>query len=770
MSWHSQAGERAGREWARGAPVPSPGSRWRLRSRSGWLRYGLAVACVALAILARATLTPVWGLKLPYFTLYPAVVFAAWVGGLGPGLLTTGLCAVVATYFWIPPAHTFLIGDHGDLVSLLAFLFIGAAISTLSGLLRRRERYASAILESISDGLAVLDRRWHFRYVNEEGVRLTGRPRKDLIGRSIWEVFPDLAGTAFEKEARRAATHGEPARLEFHYEPLGGWAEVRMYPSGAGLAIYFRDIGPQKQAEQMSSRLAAIVSSSDDAIVGKDTNGVITSWNQAAERMFGYPAAEAIGRHITIIIPPDRRHEEDAVLARIRSGQSVDHFETIRVRKDGRLIEVSITVSPIRGADGVIVGASKIARDIGVQRQAARERTELLSRAQVAREEAEAANRAKDDFLTTLSHELRTPLNAVFGWAAMLQTAQMDEATRARAIDTIVRNANAQVQLIDDLLDVSRIASGKLRLEPQPLDPRPVVEGAVEAVRPAALAKGIRLDTGLDPKAGMIIGDPNRLEQVVWNLLSNAVKFTPRGGSVQIHLRERGSQVEIEVRDSGIGIAPDLLPHVFERFRQGDSSSTRLQGGLGLGLTLVKQLVEMHGGTVTAESRGVDQGATFTVRLPLQVAGGPATPAPPRPWADGPVPSSAGGRLQGVRVLAVDDDGDGLALITAILGQAGATIAVSHSAAEGFDMFVTDTPDVLISDVEMPGEDGYSLIRRIRALDPARGGRVPAIALTAYGRREDRVRSIGAGFSMHVPKPVDPSELLMLVASLSSRW
>ena len=762
MLGHGQAGESAGRTSRHGALV---------RLRSGWLRYGLAVACVAAAVLVRMPLASVWDLKFPYFTLYPAVFVAALAGGFGPGLLTTALCAVVASYFWVPPAYTFAIGDYGDRLSMVAFLFIGVAISALNGLLRRREHYASAILESISDGFAVLDGRWHFRYVNEEGVRLTGRPRKDLLGRSIWDVVPDLAGTAFETEARRAVTEGRPARLEFPYQRLGGWADVRMYPFHEGIAIYFRDIGAQKQAEQMSSRLAAIVASSDDAIVGKDINGVITSWNQAAERMFGYPATEAIGRHITMIIPPDRYREEDAVLARIRSGQSVDHFETVRVRKDGRPVEVSITISPIRGADGVVLGASKIARDIGAQRQVERERAELLTRTQAARAEAEAANRAKDDFLTTLSHELRTPLNAVYGWAAMLQSGQMDESTRTRAIDAIMRNANAQVQLIDDLLDVSRIASGKLRLDPRPLEPRPVIDAAVEAVRPAALAKGIRLDMDLDPKAAAIIGDPNRLQQVVWNLLSNAVKFTPQGGSVRVALRERDSHVEIEVSDSGIGITPDLLPHVFERFRQGDSSSTRLQGGLGLGLTLVKQLVELHGGTVTAESGGVGQGATFTVRLPLRVAGHPDTPAPARPWtADGWVPVSSVSRLHGVRVLAVDDDQDGLALIAAILGQAGATVALSHSAAEGFDMFVAEPPDVLISDVEMPDEDGYSLIRRIRALEPARGGRVPAIALTAYGRREDRLRSIGAGFSMHVPKPVDPSELLTLVASLSSRW
>jgi PAS domain S-box-containing protein len=742
-----------------------------IRPRSGRLRYGIAVACVAVAVLGRMALASVWDLKFPYFTLYPAVFVAAWAGGFGPGLLATTLSAAVATYFWMPPAYTFAIGDPGDRLSMVAFLLVGVAVSALNGLLRRRAHYARAILESISDGFAVLDGRWRFRYVNDEGVRLIGRPRKDVLGCSIWDVFPDLAGTAFETEARRAATAGRPARHEFPSESLGGWAEVRMYPFSEGIAINFRDIGAQKEAEQRSSRLAAIVASSDDAIVGKDINGVITSWNQAAERMFGYPATEAIGRHITMIIPPNRYREEDAVLARIRSGQSVDHFETVRVRKDGRLIEVSITVSPIRGADGAVVGASKIARDVGAQRQVERERAELLTRTQAARAEAEAANRAKDDFLTTLSHELRTPLNAVYGWAAMLQAGQVDESTRARAIDAIMRNANAQVQLIDDLLDVSRIASGKLRLDPRPLEPRPVIEAAVEAVRPAALAKGIRLDMDLAPKPAAIIGDPNRLQQVVWNLLSNAVKFTPRSGSVRVALRERDSHVEIEVSDSGIGITPDLLPHVFERFRQGDSSSTRLQGGLGLGLTLVKQLVELHGGTVTAESGGVGQGSTFTVLLPLRVAGHPDTPAPPRPWtADGLAPPFPVSRLHGVRVLAVDDDQDGLALIAAILGQAGATVALGHSAAEGFDIFVAAPPDVLISDVEMPDEDGYSLIRRIRTLEPARGGRVPAIALTAYGRREDRLRSIGAGFSMHVPKPVDPSELLTLVASLSSRW
>jgi PAS domain S-box-containing protein len=733
------------------------------------LRYGFAIACAVAAVLGRMSLASVWGFRFPYLTFHPAVMLAAWVGGLGPGLLTTGLCALAAVYFWLPPPHSLWIGSPGDRVSLAGFLLVGAIISTLNELLQRRERHARTIIESISDGFVVLDGRGRCQFLNEQVVRLARRRRQDLIGQPIWEIFPEFAGTRVEIEARRALAEVTPRHIQFFSPSLGGWADIHLYPSRGGLAIYFRDINQQKHAEVMSSRLAAIVESSDDAIVSKDLTGTIRSWNSAAERMFGYSSAEAVGQHITMIIPADRRHEEDAVLTRIQSGKSVDHFETVRVRKDGRLIDVSLTVSPIRSADGEVVGASKIARDISARKQVERERAAFFASEQAARAEAEAANRAKDDFLTTLSHELRTPLNAVYGWAAMLQTGKMDDLTTAKAIDAIMRNANIQVQLIDDLLDVSRIASGKLRLELQNVDLTSVVGAAVDAVRPAALAKGIRIDVVPEPSPGPIVGDANRLQQVVWNLLSNAVKFTPRGGRVTVRLRRVHSRLEITVSDTGSGIAPDFLPFVFERFRQGDSSSTRPHGGLGLGLTLVKQLVELHGGTVTAESPGAGRGATFTVRLPVGVTLVPAGSA--ASGIAGPAARPAARRvpLDGVRVLVVDDDADGLTLVTAMLRRVGASVEVGRSAAQGYALFLAAPPDVLISDIEMPDEDGYGLIRRIRALDPARGGRVPAIALTAYGRREDRVHAVAAGFSMHVPKPVDPAELVTLVASLASR-
>ncbi|HZP36968.1 MAG TPA: ATP-binding protein [Methylomirabilota bacterium] len=380
--------------------------------------------------------------------------------------------------------------------------------------------------------------------------------------------------------------------------------------------------------------------------------------------------------------------------------------------------------------------------------------------------EAERANRAKDEFLAVLSHELRTPLNAVYGWARMLQTGQVDAATRARALDVIVRQSNAQVQLIDDLLDVSRMSVGKMRLDVRQVDLPAVIEHALDAIRPAAAAKNIRLQPALDPRAGPVVGDPDRLQQVVWNLLMNAVKFTPKGGRVRLSLQPVDAHVEIVVSDDGPGIAPEVLPYIFEPFRQGDSSSTRAHAGLGLGLALVRQLVALHGGSVTARSDGVGKGATLLVRLPIAEPGGPSSVARAHPLAAAEPGAGRIVRLDGVRVVVADDDPEALDLASMILGGAGAQVRTCPSAAEALDSVRELVPDVLISDIEMPGEDGYSLLRRVRALPPERGGRVPAVALTAYGRTQDRVQSLAAGFTMHVPKPVDPGELTTIVASV----
>jgi CheY-like chemotaxis protein len=379
----------------------------------------------------------------------------------------------------------------------------------------------------------------------------------------------------------------------------------------------------------------------------------------------------------------------------------------------------------------------------------------------------------KDEFLATLSHELRTPLTSIVGWTKMLRSGQLDRETEARAIETIDRNARLQTRLIADVLDLSRIVSGKLRLQLSPIELPPIVDAVLDTVRPVAEAKGIAVRKIVDAVPCLVSGDPDRLQQVVWNLLSNALKFTPRGGSVEIHIGCRDGNAEIAVSDSGIGISPDLLPHVFERFRQGDASSTRRYGGLGLGLAIVRHLVELHGGRVYAQSRGAGQGATFTVEIPRLLETSAAVQANEagdrRRRAEEEVAPSSSDTLAGVSVLVVDDEPDARELVATILQHHGARVTTAESAPEAFELLRHQRPDVLLSDLEMPGESGYTLIDRVRHLPPESGGRTPAAALTAYARLEDRTRALRAGFQMHVPKPLNPSELTTIVASLAGR-
>jgi PAS domain S-box-containing protein len=396
---------------------------------------------------------------------------------------------------------------------------------------------------------------------------------------------------------------------------------------------------------------------------------------------------------------------------------------------------------------------------------------ESLARETEARRLAENANRLKDEFLATLSHELRTPLNAILGWSQMLQTHNLSRNETEKALATIERSARAQNQLIDDILDVSRIVAGKLRLDVRAVDLSNIIAAAVEAARPAAEAKNILLQTLLDPQAGPISGDPDRLQQVVWNLLSNAVKFTPKGGRVQARLERVNSHVEIVVSDTGKGIEAEFLPYVFDRFRQSDGSMTRRHGGLGLGLAIARQIVELHGGSVSVESDGEDQGATFTVQLPLLPVRREAASDTRRvhPAAERGALLDCPPELDRLNVLLVDDEADSRELLTLVLDSCGAEVTTANSAAEAFATFADRKFDVLISDIGMPGEDGFSLIGRIRNLPNEEGGAVPAIALTAYARSEDRVQALRSGFQMHVAKPVEPIELIVAVANLAGR-
>jgi len=516
--------------------------------------------------------------------------------------------------------------------------------------------------------------------------------------------------------------------------------------------------------------LQAIIESADDAIISKTLDGILTSWNKAAEHIFGYTSEEAVGQSVLMLIPESLRDEETMILTKIRAGEKVEHYETKRRAKDGRLVNVSLTVSPIRGADGTIIGASKILRDITRQKQIEDERDALLTREKEAREQAEIASRAKDEFLGLLSHELRTPLNSILGWTRILSAHNLDPEAAASALETIDRNAKLQARLIDDMLDVSRIISGKLRLDAQPVDLTSVINAAVETVRPAAEAKRIHLNVALDFGTGTVLGDPVRLQQIVWNLVSNAVKFVPREGSVRVSLRRVNSHVEVSVLDNGPGIEDDFLPYVFDRFRQADSAANKKYSGLGLGLSIVRHLTELHGGTVEATNGGDGEGALFIVRLPVMAlsrsieqivasAGGDESTTANLSFDKPP-------DLSGVKILAVDDELDARMLLEAMFKQCGADIVTCSSASEALAMLDEYAPDVLVSDIGLPGEDGYSLIKKIRAAEVATGKRIPAVALTAFARTEDRFQALAAGFNMHVPKPVEPAELALVISTL----
>ena len=649
-----------------------------------------------------------------------------------------------------------------------------------------------------------------------------------------------------------------------------------------------------KDADELRGRLAAIVASSDDAIISKTLEGVIVTWNDGAKRIFGYEAEEVVGRPVTILIPPDRLGEEPAILQRLHEGERVDHFETIRVRKDGSFVNISLTVSPVRNSAGQIVGASKIARDITAQKLAEealrvsndrfrlmanvapvliwiaddtksriwfnttwleftgraldeengfgwtrniheddlagclqrysegfetrktfdseyrlrrangdarwvverasplfegaggtfsgyigscvdvteskgiqQERERMLESERHAREEAERVGRLKDEFLATVSHELRTPLNAILGWSTLLRRLEPKTPDQARGLETIQRNARVQGQIIADLLDMSRIISGKVQLDVQQIDLNEVISAAIDAVRLSIDAKKLRLRVTLDARAGRLRGDAGRLQQVIWNLLTNAVKFTPSGGRIDVVMERVNSHVEVSVEDSGMGIKPEFLAFVFDRFRQADATTTRRYGGLGLGLSIVKHLVELHGGSVRVKSPGDGQGTTFIIALPISVIRADESGRHELPsFSNVDIATIELPDLAAVRAVVVDDQEDARILICRLIEESGGRCILAATAADALRIVSEEDVNILISDIGMPDVDGYELIRKIRTMHASPARNIPAIALTAYARADDRQRALLAGFQMHVTKPVEPRELVAGIASL----
>jgi PAS domain S-box-containing protein len=625
----------------------------------------------------------------------------------------------------------------------------------------------AAIVASADDAIIAKDLTGKITSWNHAAERIFGYTEAEAIGQSIRLIIPPERHPEEDHVLRQIAA----GQTVDHFETVrrrkdGGLIDVSLTISPLktasgqiiGASKIARDITEKKRLERDAQWLAAIVESSDDAIISKDLDGIVTSWNRGAQRMFGFEASEMIGHSIRKLIPRDLHGEEDDVLARLRRGEPIEHYETVRCRKDGTLFPISLTVSPIRAADGKVIGASKIARDISDKRQAENERQRLLRMAQ-------EASQLKDEFLATLSHELRTPLNAVLGYIRMMRSGLLSPEKQNKALETVARNATSLTQIVEDVLDVSRIISGKVRLNIQAVEMPEIVREAMDTVRPAADAKGVHLDTVVDRQATTVSGDPERLQQIMWNLLSNAVKFTGSGGRIEVRLARLDSHVEVTVSDTGMGIAPEFLPHVFERFRQADPGISREFGGLGLGLAITRHLVELQGGLVSASSEGRGKGTTFRVELPVMPkARLEATePAPPVPGAGRiEVPD-----LRGVRILAVDDDADALALIREILEATQATVETAASGSEALECIEKEAPDVLLADLGMPKMSGFELLDRIRRSTRPEVRDLPAAALTAYARSEDRAKALRSGFQLHLTKPIDPGELMAAIASLA---
>jgi PAS domain S-box-containing protein len=640
--------------------------------------------------------------------------------------------------------------------------------------LRQQSEWLRITLASIGDAVITTDADGRVTSLNAVAQALTGWSQADALGHPVADVFVivhEATREPVENPSIRALQTGSIIRLaddtvlvartgEEH--PIDDSAAPIRDASGAtvGTVLVFRDVSERKRTDLARAHLAAIVESSDDAIVSKTLQSIILSWNKGAERLFGYSAEEAIGQPITMLLPPDRRAEEQQILARIVRGERIEHFETVRVRKDGRHIDISLTISPIRDVAGVIVGASKVARDISSRKSLEAHNKELREREQLARREAESANRAKDEFLAMLGHELRNPLSPIVTALQLMKLRGGDALERERAV--IERQVSHLTRLVDDLLDVSRIAQGKVDLKEDIIEIAEVVAKAIEIATPLLDQRAHALDVDVRRKLS-VQGDALRLTQVISNLLTNAAKYTPRGGRITVRATEERGEIVIRVRDSGIGIAPDVLPHVFDLFVQERQAIDRSQGGLGLGLTIVRNLVERHRGSVSAHSDGPGSGSEFVVRLPR--ASVPAEMAPTAGVASGTGPvSSPNDTVLGI--LVVDDSVDGAETLAAALTAKGYKTRVAFDAPSALRIAAEFRPAVVLLDLGLPVMDGYELAARLRSLSELNGVRL--FALTGYGQKADRRKTRDAGFEHHFVKPMDLDAIEAALASGTS--
>ncbi|OUL18896.1 hybrid sensor histidine kinase/response regulator [Nostoc sp. RF31YmG] len=536
----------------------------------------------------------------------------------------------------------------------------------------------------------------------------------------------------------------------------------RLVPSVQRALQESRERRDRQRAEQIlrqtDDMLRAVVNASPIAIITLHVDGRVMTWNPAAQEIYGWDAKEIIDRRLPLV-SGDEQEIFERNFQRALHNETVNNLEIQQHHKKGAVVDISLSLAPVYDAQNQPYAVVMTAVDITKRKQIEAERISLLKREQTARANAEAASRLKDEFLAVLSHELRTPLNAILGWIKLLRKGHLDQATVNRALEVIDRNTTFQAQMIEELLDLSRIIQGKLKLEIHPVNLVSVVEATAETLRPAAEAKSVEVQLILDHNLGMIAGNANRLQQICWNLLSNAIKFTPKGGQVIVRSQKVDSYAQLQVADTGIGISADFLPHVFEYFRQADASTTRSTGGLGLGLAVSRYLVEMHGGTLEVTSPGEGQGATFTVMLPFRSAQAQIE------QTQAPLDFTC--ELRGIKAIVVDAQTDSRELIVFVLEQQGAEVISAASASEALEKLTQYKPDILITDISMPNEDGSTLLEKVRTLLQKQGANLPALAITAHAGAEDRQQAISAGFQLHLAKPIDPSELVKAVLSLT---
>lgn len=656
--------------------------------------------------------------------------------------------------------------------------------------LRRNQGLAVAAERMMTDyGKLLMDQiRLVAREVKEEEVRLLKQRRvvwQNNVNRTLVMVlFGSLFGVLVlglanvtilrEIKRRRVAESAlEKSNAELEDRVVERTRELEDSNHELRNQIVRREVAESAERQQREWWRVTL-SSVGDAVITTDREGRVNYINLTAQTLTGWTQEDANGQPLDVVFnivnENTRQPVESPITKVLREGIVVGLANhTALIRKDGGEVPIDDSGAPIRDDQGQILGAVLIFRDITAHKQSETEREQLLISEQNARQQAEDSNRLKDEFVATISHELRAPLNAILGWARMLRAGKLDAEASARAIEIIERSAENQARLIEDLLDISRIVTGKLRLDVRTIDPASVARAALETVGPAAEAKGLQVLSDIDPTISYISGDANRLQQVIWNLLSNAIKFTPKGGTIKLRLTRDESHVLLTISDSGQGIAPEFLPHVFDRFRQADSSSVRKHGGLGLGLAIVRHLAEMHGGLVSAQSEGIGRGASFTVRLPIMPLRVQPAQVEPTRTGEWKLRLDVEPLLTGLTILIVDDEEDARQMLAQMLIGYGAKVTAASSAAEALEIMQKQLPDLMVSDIGMPDADGYSLIRRVRELKLGPGGKLPAIALTAYAQTQDRLRALAAGFHHHVAKPVEPAELATVIASLTGR-